>query len=95
MAIIELLCRLTDPHPAEIGVQVNLRTDDFVELSAPHRDLHLIMRIVNARIEDVDFSIFEVRSNIAVPEVTVNKGWLHNTSFCFQWPKNLWDYVSD
>ena len=72
VTIVELLCRLADTHPPEIGIQVNLRIEDFVELSAPHCDLHLIMRIVNARIEDVDFPGLEVDPDIAVPEVTVN-----------------------
>ena len=72
VAIIELLRRLANTHLVEIGIQVDFGTDNFVEPSAPHCHLHLIVRILNAGIEDVDLSSLKISPNIAIPEIAVN-----------------------
>lgn len=72
VTIVKLLCRLADTHPAEIGVQVNLRAHDLVGLPTPHCYLHLIVRIINACIEEVGLSVLEVYPKVTIPEVTVN-----------------------
>ena len=93
IAIVKLLGRFADSHPAEIEIQVRLRTDGLVELGPPHRNLHLVVRVVNARVKDIYFSRFSVGSDVAVPQVTMDQGRPHDPSIGFQWPENFWDHV--
>lgn len=52
--------------------------------TSPHPELHLIMRVVCACVEDIDVSGFAVGADVAVPEVAMDEGGLYGASVGFK-----------
>lgn len=52
--------------------------------TSPHPELHLVVRVVRACVEDVDVAGLVVGANVAVPEVAVDEGRLYSASVGFK-----------
>ena len=72
IAVLELFYRLANPHSAKVVIHIDLRAHDFVEHTAPHSYFHLVMGVVSTRVEDIDVASLDVRSDVAVPKITVD-----------------------
>ena len=83
VAILELLCRLTDTHFAEIRFEINLGAAHLAKLCSPHCDLHLIVGIINACVEGVYVPCLRYDSNVAVVEISMSQGRFDSPSIFF------------
>lgn len=66
--IIPLLLGLAHPSFSDVLAFESLGTD-LVSGTSPHSNLHLVVRIVCSRVEDIDLAGLEVCPDISFPEV--------------------------
>lgn len=82
--IIKHLNRFTNPRIPQILLQINLIVHKTMAFTSPHPELHLVVRVVRACVEDVDITGFVVGANVAIPEVAVDEGGLYDASVGFK-----------
>lgn len=54
-------------------------------LAAPHAELHLVVGVVGAGVENIDLVRLVVGADIAVPEIAVDEGRLDGAPIGFEW----------
>lgn len=76
VSIIKLLSRLCRRIILQVSFRIRLVSEDGRELASPVAQLHLIMGIVRAYVEEDTAVRLPDNPHVALPEVSMDKAWL-------------------
>jgi hypothetical protein len=84
IAVFEFLCRLTHSHVPEVLSLVFSRFD-LISFASPHTDLHFMVSVICASIEDID---------VPIQKVSVDERWFDLTAIFFERAQKPWDHMA-
>lgn len=93
IAVFEFLCRLTHSHVPEVLSLVFSRFD-LMPFASPHTNLHFMVSVICASIENIDVPIRKICPDVTFPKVSVDERWFDLTAIFFERAQKPWDHMA-